>query len=298
MMKPALLCLLGFTTVLAGVAHAQDPVSTGVAKARALVAEGRLEDGLDALQKLADEHPDNRLPHWWLANLLHQQAGRNREAAEVIAAFLEQHPEDTYALELLKSIAHHSVDAGEADVTRWCIKYLIRFDPTEKANFYLAALASYRMGDRESTEQACREMISRWASFADAYLLLGSVHADEGEYFLAAETYRALIEEKPGYPLARILLANILLVEFRDYRNAEDEFKHALLFAEPGTPDHDEALRGLEQTRAERELAARLREQRQKLSTLITVLLAVAAAVTGTAVFLTRPRSGNSVSLP
>jgi tetratricopeptide (TPR) repeat protein len=276
--------------VLAGIARAQDPVSEGVAKARSLVAEGKVEAGLGALRKLADDHPDNRLPHWWLANLLYQKAGRNREAAEVIAGFLEQHPEDTYALELLKSIAHHALEAGDADVTRWCIEYLIRFDPGEKANYYLAALASYRLGDRGSARMACREIINRWPSHADAYRLLARVYEDGGQFGLAAETYRSLIEEKPGYPLARILLANILRVEFRDYRGAEKEFTDALLFAEPGTPDHREATRGLEQTRADRALADRLRKQEAMLSTLITVLLAVAAAATGAAVFLTRPR--------
>ena len=72
------------------------------------------------------------------------------------------------------------MDAGEADVTRWCIEYLIRFEPAEKGNFYLAALASYRMGDRESTGLACREMISRWASFADAYPEIKRRAGDDG----------------------------------------------------------------------------------------------------------------------
>lgn len=290
MMTRSCAFILAISFVLAGPAMAQDPVSAGIAKARALVEDGKVDAGLDILRKLADEHPHDRLPHWWLANLLYQKAGENREAAEVIAGFLEQHPEDEYALELLKAIANHALDAGDADVTRWCIEYLIRFDASEKANFYLAALASYRLGDRDSTRLACREIMTRWPSYADAYRLLARVYEDEAKFGLAVETYRALIEEKPGYPLARILLASRLHVEFRDYDAAEREYKDALLFAEPGSPDHREAERGLAQTRADRALAGRLRDQRQMLSTLITVLLAVAAGAAGVATFFTRPR--------
>jgi tetratricopeptide (TPR) repeat protein len=286
----ATLTVLLLTTALAGSVAAQDPVNDGVAKARALVGEGKLEAGLDVLRALAEKHPDDRLPHWWLANFLYQEAGRNREAAEVIAAFLEQHPEDEYALALLKAIANHALETGDAKVTRWCIEYFLRFDPNEKSNFYLAALASYRLGDRDAARGACNEIIGRWPSYADAHLLLARLYEDEGKFDLAVEAYRALIEEKPGFAHARLILASRLLVEFRDYDAAEAEFRNALDVAEPGSEDEREARRGLEQTRSERALAGRLRDQRGMLRTLIWVLLAVGAAATAAAVYLTRAR--------
>jgi len=289
-MTRVFLIALGVSVALGGVARASDPVNAGVEKARALVAAGEIEEGLSVLRALASKYPDDRLPHWWLANLLHQEGGRNREAAEVIADFLEQHPDDEYALRLLKSIARHSLESGDARVTRWCIEYLLRFEPNEKDNFYLAARASYRLGDRPSTIVACRELISRWPSYADAHRLLARVYADDGRFDLAADSYRALIEEKPGLALARLLLANLLRRDFRDYDAAEAVFGDALDASDPGTPDYREAERGIAQTRADRALAARLREQRRWLENLILVLLAVSTVSLGIAVFLTRPR--------
>ncbi|MEN8148889.1 MAG: tetratricopeptide repeat protein [Planctomycetota bacterium] len=288
MARPVLIALL--VALLAGAAHAQDPVDRDITRARELAGSGMTEKAFSILQSLAEAHPDDRRPHWWLANLLYSKAGRRREAAETIDGFLERHPRDTYALELLVAIADDALAAAEPDVARYAARRLMFYQPNDKNHLYLVAQAFYMKGDRDGAREACRLLIQDWPSDRDAYLLLARSEEDEGRFEEAAETYRTLIEERPGYARARLALGSILWIEVRDYDAAEQAFRDALDVADDGSADAREAKLGIEAVRADRELAHRLREHRSFLFGLVIAVVCGLALTSAAVAYAARAR--------
>jgi len=274
----------------AGPAFAQESVNDGIARARVLAEAGDVDAALKVLRPLAEKNPDDRLPHWWLANVLYSMAGKRREAAEVIDGFLETHSQDRYAMELLLAIADDAMASAEPDVARYCARRLLTYDDRNKDYLFLAARASYLMGDRVGARQACLLIIESWPSDRDAYLLLAKAYEDDGDMDAAIKWYRGLIEERPGFAPARLALASILRVEKRDYDAAERAFRGALDAADPGSQDALEAQLGIDTVEADRVLAHRLREHRGFLMGLVIASIIAMVAASAAVAYVTRAR--------
>jgi predicted Zn-dependent protease len=281
----ALLALL----IAASTARA-DEIKDAIAAAKDGIAKGDTTEAVARLRPLVEKYPDDVRPHWWLAHILEKE-GKYREAAELMAEFVERVPDDPHGKSMLRGIAETALDTGDPRITRWCMKFLRRVEPNEKDYLYLTALASYRLGELDSVRQACRELIRRWGSYADAYLLLARALEEDGRGTEAGQVYRDLVKERPGDVEARIYLAYWLLRDARDFDRAAEEFTSALMQSEPGSSQHIRAQTGLDRTTEERDLIERLHAHRGRLVTIAIAVAAILVVLVSVGAFLTRPRS-------
>jgi tetratricopeptide (TPR) repeat protein len=275
--------------VLAASVAGADEIEEAVKAARAGIDKGDASAAIPLLTKMVEKYPDDVRPHWWLANVLEKQ-GELRRAAEVIGEYVERDPDSQHAKDMLWGIGEVALDTDDPQITRWCAKVLMRAEPREKEHLYLAARASYRMGDRASVRLACREILSRWNSYASAYLLLARVLEEDGRSEEAGQVYRDLVKERPGDVEARIQLAYWLLRDARDFDAAEEEFTSALMQSEPGSSRQIRAQAGLDRVIEERGLIERLHAQRSRLLTIAMVVAGILASLVGVGVYLTRGR--------
>jgi tetratricopeptide (TPR) repeat protein len=257
--------------------------------------QGEVEEAETTLEALTELHPRDRRPAWHLANLIRRDPLRFEEAIEVIEAFLQRSPGDRYAIELLFTISRDALRTGLPAVARYGAKILQSVDPGEKSHRLFWARAAYREGEKASVIRQCRDLMTDFPSYADAYHLLVRVLTDQGRFEEAVGVYQNLLRERSGDVKARLGMATILLWNLRDYDRAEMAYRAATDSAPAGSDESKEAEYWLKRVEEQRARSEALRDRRSTLRMFAAAMLLFWGAVAAGLYCLGRPSGWGEV---
>lgn len=181
--------------------------------AAALVNGGRLDEGRDELQRLADEAPDDIRP-WFLLAQIEQRAGRTREAEAAARRISDIDPDDGRGPIALAMVLGARRDfAGVVDVLRPRVESPSERDIESGMFGEMVRLLGGAYQDLGQVNQSIRTLegaLARTPDDAQILFTLGAIYERNRQFDRAETVFRQLIEIDPEHAPALNYLGYML----------------------------------------------------------------------------------------
>lgn len=208
-----------------------------LALGNALIASGKMEEGLASHREAVRRAPNDYLTHFNLANALGQARDpqKNREAETEYRKALELHPRHH---ESVRGLAELLLTTGRPDQARVLLEDKERQEVFDPHLLVMRGVLESARGNWSAAGRAFQTALAQDPSSASALEGLGRAAYAQGQPKQAAEYYRQALTRSPTPALARTLGA-ILLYDLNDPEGARLAFQEALRL-EPQGPDADQ----------------------------------------------------------
>jgi tetratricopeptide (TPR) repeat protein len=185
------------------------PALVNIAMTKAQLGEA---DSAEAsLRQALEIEPSNAAAHFNLGLLLLER-GEERQAEEHLRAAIEAAPQfPAAAYNLCVLLAEDRLD----EAVEWC-RRAAEWQPGDPRHAYTLAFYQNLSGDAPAAVRTLRRLIERHPAYADAYVLLGTVHEERADTAAAIAAYsQALQSGALAEPDRRVIRARLLALQGR-----------------------------------------------------------------------------------
>jgi tetratricopeptide (TPR) repeat protein len=206
---------------------------------RILARQGRPEQGLEELERAAEDHPEAPDVYFTLASV-YQQLGRAEEAQAARGRFQELSREAERRehldaqLKVTYKGARELLAAGKVEEAEKAFRSVLELDPDNTAGRSMLAKIAYSKGELAEARKWIAGALKKDDSSAELHYLDGFFASKAGDPSRAEAAVRRSLELMPGFPDAWSLLGSILADSGRPAEAVDCYLKAAAL--EPSNP--------------------------------------------------------------
>jgi Flp pilus assembly protein TadD len=192
----------GYSVAMLTVAE----LSTQLARAAALLSEGKLSQAESACRGILATSPNNSAATH-LLGLIRARSGDAQEGERFMRRSIELEPRDPT---LRVNFANHLRRSGRLAEAEAAYRNALQLAPGERSARHSLALTLSDLGRHTQAESECRHLIGGGESDAEAWCLLGLILDREGKLTDSEAAYRRAVQLNPSYGLAYHNLASVL----------------------------------------------------------------------------------------
>jgi tetratricopeptide (TPR) repeat protein len=171
---------------------------------RALRAQGKFANAIDALESLKAAHPGFAIAHYELA-LAQSDVGERTKAVEGIRRAIRLDPNIPNARLVLGDLLFESGDHAGADEA-----YMLHIEASARAPYIREAMAALHANEFDKAEAVLRAHLARLPTDLAAIIVLAETKSRLGEYDEAAGIFAQCVKRVPGFVIARLNYATTL----------------------------------------------------------------------------------------
>lgn len=198
---------------------------------RILIAEGKYQEALVALQKAVKSEPGSAAGHYFLG-VARQSLGLSDLAKSSFAHSLELYPQMT---EAAVALADLNVKSGDYDDALRLASGALKTNPSLPLAYVASAQAWLAKGDARQGEALLQEALKRDPASLPALAILLNLHVRQGRTSEAVQRISRLVQQHPQNAGLHFLLA-VGYFSLKDLEKSEASVRQAITL-DPRTPD-------------------------------------------------------------
>lgn len=192
-----------------------------------LIQMEQFEEGIVALNKILENHPDDEQTLIYLAQL-YIEAGKNEEAGKLLAKVLAVNPKNEFAIELAESLqvadkvedeqsedlllkGQKTLEDGKPEESLKIYSKVLEKYPQNTTALYGSGLANQILGKNEQAKKLFSQVINLEPEFVNAYNNLGSILILDGKYDDAINKFEHALKLDSSNLMAQLNLADTFI---------------------------------------------------------------------------------------